>query len=68
MNFSVMFILALVLTLSMTDAFILPAENGGRTFRQHSSDSMDLKTRQIETRNLCPQCPKGCHVNKSCIE
>nr|ATF27624.1 conotoxin [Conus praecellens] len=66
MKLSVMFILALVLTLSLTDGFIRRAENGGRTFRQHSSDDVDLQTGQIKTRNICPQCPKYCQVTTVC--
>nr|DAZ86916.1 TPA_inf: conotoxin precursor Cerm03 [Conus judaeus] len=68
MTFSVMFILVLVLTLSMTDGFMRPAENGGRTFGQHSPDSMDLQMRHIKTRDLCPQCTNGCHVDRKCRE
>nr|ATF27625.1 conotoxin [Conus praecellens] len=67
MKLSVMFILALVLTLSMTDGFNRRAEKGGRTFRQHSSDAVDLQTGQMKTRSLCPHCPKGCYVDMTCM-
>nr|AMP44697.1 conotoxin [Conus betulinus] len=67
MNFSLIFILALVLTLSMSDGFIRRAENGERTFSQHSPDAKDVQTHQINTRNLCPHCPNGCHMDRTCI-
>nr|AXL95557.1 conotoxin-like precursor unassigned superfamily 03 [Conus ermineus] len=57
MKLSMMFILSLVLTLSMTDGFILLAKKGGRTFREHSPDSMDLQTRQLKRG---PSCPEDC--------
>uniref|UniRef100_A0A0K8TUB5 Conopeptide n=1 Tax=Conus lenavati TaxID=1519839 RepID=A0A0K8TUB5_CONLV len=58
MKFSMMFILSLVLTLSMTDGFILRAENGGETFKQRSPDSVDLLTLLTKKwTNKCPNCP-----------
>nr|P0DTJ7.1 RecName: Full=Conotoxin ba14a; AltName: Full=Conotoxin ba14.1; Flags: Precursor [Conus bayani] len=68
MKLSVMFIVALVLSLSMTDGLPRRAENGGRIFRQHSPDSMDPQTRQIKTRTLCPEhCTNGCNMDMTCI-
>nr|AXL95362.1 conotoxin-like precursor unassigned superfamily 03 [Conus ermineus] len=59
MKLSMMFILSLVLTLSMTDGFILRAEKGGRALRKRRPYSMDLQTRWI------PDCSMGC--SHSCV-
>nr|UMA83558.1 conotoxin precursor Cerm03 [Conus judaeus]UMA83896.1 conotoxin precursor Cerm03 [Conus judaeus]DAZ86553.1 TPA_inf: conotoxin precursor Cerm03 [Conus judaeus] len=67
MKLSMMFILALVLTLSMTDGFIRRAENAGRTFRQRSPHSMDLQTRLIKRTGSCPpDCKTLCLIDDIC--
>nr|UMA82924.1 conotoxin precursor Cerm03 [Conus ebraeus] len=69
MKLSMMFILALVLTLSMTDGFLRRAENAGRTFRQRSPHSMDLQTRLIKRIGSCPpDCEKLCLFDGICQE
>nr|UMA83240.1 conotoxin precursor Cerm03 [Conus judaeus] len=67
MKLSMMFILALVLTLSMTDGFIRRAENAGRTFRQRSPHSVDLQTRLIKRTGSCPpDCKTLCIIDDTC--